>query len=73
MELGVYLRKWHGNHQNEIGFINVLMHVFSVQWQPRKMHVHLMIYRGFEEGGSASPDAYKPNAFSIIWGTFLRK
>ncbi len=46
------------------------MHVFSVKWQPREMQFHLMIYRGFEEGESASPDAYKPNAFQTFWVPF---
>ncbi len=28
---------WHGDYENETGFIRVSMHVFSVEWQPRKM------------------------------------
>ena len=41
--------------------------VFLAKSQPRKMHSQPMIYNVFEEGESASPDAYKHNAFPIIW------
>ena len=45
----------------------------SAKSQPRKMQCQPMIYSVFEEGGRASRNAYKPNGFSFILGTFLTK
>ena len=73
MELGVLFRNCHGNRENETGFIRVLMHVFPVKLQPRKMQFDPCIVWFFEEGKSASRNAYRPNGFPMILGTFLGK
>ncbi len=75
-ESGYFWRNWHGDLRNGPVFIRVwviLRECVSCKIATRKMQFGLMIYSVFEEGGSASRNAYKPNVFSIILGTFLRK
>ena len=63
MELGVPFGKCYGNHENDIGFIRVLMHVFPVKLQPRKMQFELCVKGFFADAESAARNSCKPNRF----------